>query len=57
LSCSSTACGNSRGGVVAVGQEAVLVAVVIVVVVVVLSDAGFAVWDQCVCVVGCADTL
>jgi hypothetical protein len=59
LSCTCTACGNSRGGVVAVSQEAVLVAVVIVVVVivVVLSDAGFAVWDQCVCVVGCADTL
>lgn len=57
MSCTSTTCGNSRGGVLAVGQEAVLVAVVIVVVVVVLSDAGFAVWDQCVCVVGCADTL
>ena len=57
MSCTSTTCGNSRGAVLAVGQEAVLVAVVIVVVVVVLSDASFAVWNQGVCVVGRADAL
>lgn len=57
LDCASASSNYGGGLVCAVGEETVLVAAIVVVVAVVLPDAGLALWDQCVCVVGCADAL
>ena len=57
LDCASASSNNGGGLVCAVGEKTVLVAAVVVVVAVVLPDAGLALWNQLVCVVGCADAL